>query len=147
MVNLLYEYANAMALVLTLEDRRLIEEKFETLQEIIRRANFYAKEKLSNEVICKFVRKKSEMIANAKGKDELNQIRKMPRPYFNGEKVIPRSRYDSDEEELLLWSLITEIAPISHEGMERCLELFRNVLPEKSTLLFPEEQLDFGKNQ
>lgn len=59
MVNLLYEYANATALVLMLEDRRLIEEKFETLQEIIRRANFYAKERLSNEVICKFVRKKA----------------------------------------------------------------------------------------
>lgn len=58
MINLLYEYANAAALILTLEDGKLIEEKFETMQEIIRRANFYNKEKLSEEVICKFVRKK-----------------------------------------------------------------------------------------
>lgn len=39
MVNLLYEYANATALILTLEDSRLIEEKFETLREIIQKAN------------------------------------------------------------------------------------------------------------
>lgn len=70
MINLLYEYANAAALILTLEDGKLIEEKFETLEEIIRRANFYKKEKLSDEVICKFVRKKSEMIAKDKGKGE-----------------------------------------------------------------------------
>lgn len=139
MINLLYEYANAAALILTLEDGKLIDEKFETLQEIIRRANFYKKEKLSDEVICKFVRKKSEMIAKAKGKGELNQIKKMPKPYFDGKKIVPRSCYDTDEEELLLWSLIMEIAPISREGMERCLEVFKNVLPEKAALAFPEE--------
>mgnify|MGYP007044242313 FL=1 len=32
-----------------------------------------------------------------------------------------------------------EIAPISREGMERCLEVFKNVLPEKAALAFLEE--------
>lgn len=76
-----------------------------------------------------------------------NQIKKMPKPYFDGKKIVPRSCYDTDEEELLLWSLIMEIAPISREGMERCWELFGNVLPGKSILLFLEEQLDYGEKK
>ena len=59
------------------------------------------------------------------------------RPVYNGNGFTP-GKYDTEEEELLVWSLTCLQAPLNNQAYERYKELFCRLLPEKAKILFPE---------
>lgn len=115
----------------------LEEERIQTLQLIFQRAWRYQERGMLDEIILGFVRKKTGMIQKAKTKGELQEISKPPRPVYNGNGFTP-GKYDTEEEELLVWSLTCLQAPLNNQAYERYKELFCRLLPEKAKILFPE---------
>ena len=89
------------------------------------------------EIILAFVQKKTGMLQNARTKGELQEISKPPKPVYNGNGFTP-GKYDTEEEEVLLWSLTSLQAPLNDPAYKRYEELFCRLLPEKAKILFPE---------
>lgn len=131
-----YEYASALAMILTMGKEGMFDKQFEVLQEIMGRAWEYEKSGFMEELICGFVKKKAEMIRNASKKEELNDIRKVPKPHYDGNKVCASSSYDTEEEELILWSQTSLKGPLTEAGFKRYTELFRRLLPEQAERIF-----------
>ena len=89
------------------------------------------------EIILGFVQKKIKMIQQAETKGELQEIGRPPKPVYNGNGFTP-GKYDTEEEELLVWSLTSLKAPLNNQAYERYKELFCRLLQEKAKILFPE---------
>lgn len=89
------------------------------------------------EIILGFVQKKTGMLQKAKTKGELQEISKPPKPVYNGNGFTP-GKYDTEEEEMLVWSLTSLQAPLNDPAYKRYEELFCRLLPEKAKILFPE---------
>ena len=89
------------------------------------------------EIILGFVQKKTAMLQNARTKGELQEISKPPKPVYNG-NVFTTGKYDTEEEELLVWSLTSLRTVPNTEGCKRYEELFCRLLPEKAKIWFPE---------
>ena len=106
------------------EDDRLKEERIQTLQTIFQRAWRYQERGMLEEIILGFVQKKTAMLQNARTKGELQEI--------------STGKYDTEEEELLVWSLTCLQAPLNNQAYERYKELFCRLLQEKAKILFPE---------
>ena len=119
------------------EDDRLKEERIQTLQTIFQRAWRYQERGMLEEIILGFVQKKTAMLQNARTKGELQEISKPPKPVYNGNGFTP-GKYDTEEEELLVWSLTSLKEVPNTEGCKRYGELFCRLLPEKAKILFPE---------
>lgn len=134
-----YEYAKALAELFLLEADPLLEEKLLALKEIMRRALYYQKEMFVEELICNFLQKKLKMILQASKKGELNDIVKVVKPYYSGGKITTLSRYDTEEEELILWSATSLKGPLIPAGYERYTELFCKLLPEQGRKIFLEK--------
>ena len=125
-----FEYAKALAEIVLKEDDTLEEEK-------IKRAWYYQERGMLEEIILAFVQKKTGMLQKAKTKGELQEISKPPKPVYNGNGFTP-GKYDTEEEEVLLWSLTSLQAPLNDPAYKRYEELFCRLLPEKAKILFPE---------
>ena len=80
---------------------------------------------------------KDSELQNARTKGELQEISKPPKPVYNG-NVFTTGKYDTEEEELLVWSLTCLQAPLNNQAYERYKELFCRLLQEKAKILFPE---------
>ena len=119
------------------EDDRLKEERIQTLQTIFQRAWRYQERGMLEEIILGFVQKKTAMLQNARTKGELQEISKPPKPVYNGNGFTP-GKYDTEEEEILVWSLTCLQVPLNNQAYERYKELFCRLLPEKAKILFPE---------
>lgn len=119
------------------EDDRLKEERIQTLQTIFQRAWRYQERGMLEEIILGFVQKKTAMIQKAKTKGELQEISKPPKPIYNG-NGFTAGKYDTEEEEVLLWSLTSLQAPLNDPAYKRYEELFCRLLPEKAKILFSE---------
>ncbi|OUN31620.1 hypothetical protein [Blautia sp. An81] len=119
------------------EDDRLKNERIQTLQIIFQRAWRYQEQGMLEELVLGFVRKKTRMIEKAKTKGELQEISKPPNPVSNG-NGFTAGKYDTEEEELLVWSLTSLKEVPNTEGCKRYGELFCRLLPEKAKILFPE---------
>ena len=132
-----FEYAKALAEIVWKENDTLEEERIQTLQSIFRRAWYYQERGMLEEIILGFVQKKTAMLQNARTKGELQEISKPPKPVYNG-NVFTTGKYDTEEEELLVWSLTCLQAPLNNQAYERYKELFCRLLPEKAKILFPE---------
>lgn len=132
-----FEYAKALAEIVLKEDDTLEEEKIKTLQSIFQRAWYYQERGMLEEIILAFVQKKTGMLQKAKTKGELQEISKPPKPVYNGNGFTP-GKYDTEEEEVLLWSLTSLQAPLNDPAYKRYEELFCRLLPEKAKILFPE---------
>ena len=132
-----FEYAKALAEIVLKEDDTLEEERIKTLQSIFQRAWYYQERGMLEEIILAFVQKKTGMLQKAKTKGELQEISKPPKPVYNGNGFTP-GKYDTEEEEVLLWSLTSLQAPLNDPAYKRYEELFCRLLPEKAKILFPE---------
>ena len=119
------------------ENDVLTEERIQTLQKIFYRAWRYQERGMLEEIILGFVQKKTAMIQKAKTKGELQEISKTPKPIYNG-NGFTAGKYDTEEEEVLLWSLTSLQAPLNDPAYKRYEELLCRLLPEKEKILFPE---------
>lgn len=127
---LIMEHANALAQVVVSEKDKLFDERMEALVKLYGRAEFYLKQGFLEQVVCKFYRKKVEMVMQAKTKGELAEILKLSKPHFDGNRFVYTSPYAVEEEELLLWSMTSLQGPLRDEGYRRYRELFEKCLPE-----------------
>ena len=132
-----FEYAKALAEIVWKENDTLEEERIQTLQSIFRRAWYYQERGMLEEIILGFVQKKIKMIQQAETKGKLQEIGRPPKPVYNGNGFTP-GKYDTEEEELLVWSLTSLKAPLNNQAYERYKELFCRLLQEKAKILFPE---------
>ena len=119
------------------EDDRLKEERIQTTPD-----NFSAGLALSGAGdaggdYLRICSEKDSDASNARTKGELQEISKPPKPVYNG-NVFTTGKYDTEEEELLVWSLTCLQAPLNNQAYERYKELFCRLLPEKAKILFPE---------
>lgn len=134
-----YEYAKALTELILLEEDPLLEEKFLALKAIMGRALYYQKEMFVEELICNFLQKKLKMILQASKKGELNDIVKVVKTYYSGGKFTTLSQYDTEEEELIIWSITSFKGPLIPAGYDRYKELFCKLLPEQARKIFPEK--------
>ena len=132
-----FEYAKALSEIVLKDNDTLEEERIKTLQKIFQRAWYYQERGMLEEIISGFVQKKTAMLQKAKTKGELQEISKPPKPVYNGNGFTP-GKYDTEEEELLVWSLTSLQAPLNNQAYKRYKELFCLLLPEKAKDVFPE---------
>ena len=132
-----FEYAKARKEFELKENDVLTEERIQTLQKIFYRAWRYQERGMLEEIILAFVQKKTGMLQKAKTKGELQEISKPPKPVYNGNGFTP-GKYDTEEEEMLVWSLTSLQAPLNDPAYKRYEELFCRLLPEKAKILLPE---------
>ena len=132
-----FEYAKALAEIVLKENDTLEEERIKTLQLIFQRAWYYQERGMLEEIILAFVQKKTGMLQKATTPGELQEISKPPQPVYNGNGFTP-GKYDTEEEEMLVWSLTSLQAPLNDPAYKRYEELFCRLLPEKAKILFPE---------
>lgn len=132
-----FEYAKALSEIVLKDNDTLEEERIKTLQKIFQRAWYYQERGMLEEIISGFVQKKTAMLQKAKTKGELQEISKLPKPVYNGNGFTP-GKYDTEEEELLVWSLTSLQAPLNNQAYKRYKELFCRLLPEKAKDVFPE---------
>ena len=132
-----FEYEKEREKIEGKEDDRSEEELIQALQSIFQRAWYYQERGMLEEIILGFVQKKMAMLQKAKTKGELQEISKPPKPVYNGNGFTP-GKYDTEEEEMLVWSLTSLQAPLNNQAYKRYKELFCRLLPEKAKDVFPE---------
>lgn len=137
------EYEKAREKIEGKEDDRLKKERIQTLQTIFQRAWRYQERGMMEKLIFGFARKKTRMLEKANTKGELQEIGRPPKPVYNGNGFTP-GKYDTEEEEMLVWSLTSLKAPLNDPAYKRYEELFCRLLPEKAKDVFPEM---YEKNQ
>lgn len=72
-------------------------------------------------------KKRAELILKATSATEINKILLPAKPHYDGNKIVNRSPYPIDEEELLIWSEVSMKAPLSPVGFDRFAELFEKI--------------------
>lgn len=78
--------------------------------------------------------KKCRMIISATTKAEMQKLIRPNCPHYDGAGFIPAA-YSVPEEELICWSETSLKGPLTAEGFQRYMELFKQVLPEESRRL------------
>ena len=78
--------------------------------------------------------KKCRMIVSATTKAEMQKLIRPNCPHYDGAGFIPAA-YIVPEEELICWSETSLKGPLTAEGFQRYMELFKQVLPEESRRL------------
>jgi len=73
--------------------------------------------------------KKIAFICEATTKADLKEILSPPKIRYNGNKVIPVSKFHIPEEELIYWSATSLKAPLRTYGFERMMLVFAQVFP------------------
>lgn len=101
-------------------ERNRIYYGFKNLYKIIEE---YENMGFKDELLLAVTKKKIKFINNAKFKIEIKQILKPSVPKYNFGNFI-FSKYHIEEEELLLWSVMSLKAPLNDEGFKRYFELF-----------------------
>ena len=96
-------------------ERNRIYYGFKNLYKIIEE---YENMGFKDELLLAVTKKKIEFINNAKFKIEIKQILKPSVPKYNFGNFI-FSKYHIEEEELLLWSVMSLKAPLNDEGFKR----------------------------
>lgn len=69
--------------------------------------------------------KKINFLMSAKTKAEVNEILRLSKPRYDGNHFVPDGKFHVEEEELLLWSNASLIAPLNNESFLRFQYLFR----------------------
>lgn len=116
--------------------------KLEALQEIARRLGQYSKGAWDPIILIGYGRKKSQYILSARNKTQIEDILKVPKPNYNGNKFTD-GPYQVDEEELICWSEASLRRPPSGAAVERMFELMYRVFPDER--LKPLEELTWRR--
>ena len=78
--------------------------------------------------------KKCRMIGSITSKSEMEQVIRPRCPHYDGNRFIPDA-YSVPEEELICWSETSLKAPLNAAGLQRYMELFKQIFPEESRKL------------
>lgn len=119
-------YAMAIAeLIVDSEDskERLLEEKFEALRKSWSLLELYAKDGFDEKILDAIMEKKARLILDATSVQDIQELSMPPKPYYDGNKWF-FSKNSVPEEEMVLWSKISQKAPLTSEAAKRYEELF-----------------------
>lgn len=134
---ILYEVSKAIATVLldeSINDRtRLL--RMEAIRRLPSIMNIYMNEFHNEELITRIFNKKLAFIMEAASKKEIDKIMSPPDIHYDGNKIRPANEYVIPEEELLIWSRTSLMAPLIDAGYRRFEELFKEIFPERSDIL------------
>ena len=129
-----FEHANFITtLLMGMENDRLFQIRFQAVMELYSRAQYYLDKGFREELPKVFYIKKAKMLMKASGKEEIKEILKPSEPYDNGNKLAPKNpQYHVEEEELMIWSDTSLMAPLNEKGFKRYQELFEKFIPDAS---------------
>lgn len=100
--------------------------KLEAVSKVLQRISFYrSRGFLPHLIHCVFA-KKMKMISEATTVKDLRAVSDVPKPHYNGNRVIP-SDFSVPEEEIMIWSLTSELGPLNNAGFRRYMELFEEL--------------------
>ena len=100
--------------------------KLEAVSKVLQRISFYrSRGFLPHLIHCVFA-KKMKMISEATTVKDLRAVSDVPKPHYNGNRVIP-SDFSVPEEEIMIWSLTSELGPLNDAGFRRYMELFEDL--------------------
>lgn len=100
--------------------------KLEAVSKVLQRINFYrSRGFLPHLIHCVFA-KKMKMISEVTTVKDLRAVSDVPKPHYNGNRVIP-SDFSVPEEEIMIWSLTSELGPLNDAGFRRYMELFEEL--------------------
>lgn len=111
--------------------------RFESLQKLHGQLHLYKKRGYDAELLCSLAARKAELIMKASTKAEMAQLDRPKPPHYDGVKFYP-NRYLTPEEELICWCETSLLAPLDNTAVQRYMEVFRQVFPEKANWAFGE---------
>ena len=100
----------------------------DAIKAIRARLEKYSSRKIVDFLINNIAKKKGEMILNATSKTELQKIVALKCPQNDGNMFVP-DKYSVPEEEIIMWSETSLIAPLNSAGQKRYMELFQQLFP------------------
>jgi len=116
-------------------DEKLVELRSSAIKAVYVQSLAYFKEGFLACIIEDLFEKKAQFINGAAAKQEIKEILKPSVPHYDYNSLIPTSIYHVDEEELLLWSLVSPCTKLMDCAVERYKELFIKILPEQAALI------------
>lgn len=112
---------------------RIAQLRFNSLIEVLKTLKLYEKEKFDpTQLLLPIAVKKSTMILNNSSKNILEDIVKPAKPFYNGNEIVS-GPYSVDEEEMIMWSRTSLIAPLIPDAQKRYMKLFATVFPVEYT--------------
>ena len=115
--------------------------RIEALNSIHQQICFYQKEGFTDLLIEAIAQKKCDIATNITTKEELEKIKKIQPPHYNGNRFFANP-YSCPEEELICWSLTSLKAPLSQAGFRRYKELFCQIFPKDIAKTVFEDQTE-----
>ena len=112
-------------------DERIRTLRLEAVGRLQNILDYYAKLGYMDRLLNPIAEKKSEMIARATSKTEIEKIIKLRCPHYNGNQFFS-DEYSVPEEELIGWSMTSLRSPLNDAGQTRYMEVFRRVFPEEA---------------
>lgn len=100
--------------------------KLEAVSKVLQRISFYRSRGFLPYLIHCVFAKKMKMISEATTVKDLRAVSDVPKPHYNGNRVIP-SDFSVPEEEIMIWSLTSELGPLNDAGFRRYMELFEEL--------------------
>ena len=100
--------------------------KLEAVSKVLQRISFYRSRGFLPYLIHCVFAKKMKMISEATTVKDLRAVSDVPKPHYNGSRVIP-SDFSVPEEEIMIWSLTSELGPLNDAGFRRYMELFEEL--------------------
>lgn len=79
--------------------------------------------------------KKIDFIMIATTKQEMDEIIKPSLPFYNYSTFVPKSSYHVEEEELILWSIVSTQSLLKPEAVERFQYLFQKLTKEEGVCI------------
>ena len=136
MVSVLLEVCKAIVAVML---DTSISEKVQSLRiDALRRVppitDYYYRNFHNEHLVMAVCVKKIAFILEATTAREMDLILSSPKIHYNFEKVVPSNKYVIPEEEIMVWSLTSAIAPLNDEGFKRFKEVFIGVFPDFSSI-------------
>lgn len=83
------------------------------------------------------VLKKLQHIKEASNIKEINLIMGKPEVSYYGGEIRPKHQWVLPEEEIMLWSKTSLLAPLSQSGFDRYMKLFKELFPDKYKEIMP----------
>lgn len=125
---LLQETAEIMAQEMP---KRVKEIRLSVVNETRKCLSRYARLGYMPELLCAIAEKKCAKLKTISTKEEARRLSQPRCPAYTGDGFVQDDMI-IPEEELICWSEISLQAPLNEAGFRRYMELFRQILPEKS---------------
>lgn len=104
----------------------VVDAKYEAIRKTLACTKQYREKGIMSELVHAACMKKLKMIKEADTAKDLKAIEKGCIPRFNGNQFSP-GPYHIPEEELILWSLTSLKAPLVSAGLNRYMDLFKQI--------------------